>query len=125
MATESQKPGTSTPEQAVDAPTEIRAKSMSNTELNPNEEHTLLASPAEWEGHRTEGAALDVCSVCKTEVTLAPTSQLAQVEYKVRILCIPCGLEELKASDEKPEFRALPGQVEEIAGELHRLDGEE
>lgn len=88
----------------------------------------LLASPKDWGGHRTEGSADDVCSECGTEVTLAPTSQIAQYEHNVTVYCVPCGLirmENDKAVGEKVEFSTLPGQMEEIEAEIERMDCDE
>ncbi len=102
-------------------------KKDEKNEYTSDRDHVMIASPADWGGHRAEGWAYDECSVCKCKVTLAPTSQIFQIENpgRVRVVCLPCAAIEMEGLEKPPELGTIPGQAEEIANELNRLDPDE
>lgn len=75
----------------------------------------LLCMPVPFKGYVPPGSLPDKCSECGQPVVVSPSSLLIMHDNpSMNILCIPCGVTELK-KDKKFKIKApTPAQAEEI-----------
>lgn len=49
---------------------------------------------------RAQGSIVESCAECERQVWIAPSGQAMIAEKGLRVLCIPCGFEAIKADPE-------------------------
>jgi len=79
------------------------------------ERKTLICEPVSFRGYVVPGSLPDKCSKCGGLAWVSPSSLLALHDNpEMKILCMPCALEQMK-KDREFEIEAItPAQDEEI-----------
>ncbi|MBA7556027.1 hypothetical protein ES705_48722 [subsurface metagenome] len=79
------------------------------------ERKTLICWPVSLAGYAPPGSLQDKCSKCGQPVWVAPSSWLIMHDTpRMKILCTPCALAQMK-EDKQFEIEAItPAQAEEI-----------
>lgn len=72
----------------------------------------LVCAPVSPGAGTVRGSITSACSSCGSAVWVAPSGQ--KIMDSMDVLCIPCAMVEMAASDEPIEHKIAPGAIDEL-----------